>query len=322
MRTTIGWSLELGAVGLLKAGSASAALLARLPAGTRIYLPALPADPPTAIEEALGLLRRENAALVPVPHVAASREASGASLESRLAAWQRASADGVREVLVVRGDPHGHSTDERTAAAAAGGGGGGGSFRTSLELLETGVLQRCGVEAVSLCGHPEGIGAAGLSADAARAHLTAKLLWAGAAGVHARVVTQFCFDASTATAYVDALRADGVDVDVSLGIVSPDVKMETRKAMALRCGVARPAAGIATPALRGIAQWQFERGEAAGAQALHLYPFGGLRKCLAAMHAFTSEEHSSDDGLEPYHGHAQRANFRLTPSVPLPDRVG
>ena len=36
MRTTIGWSLELGAVGLLKAGSASAALLARLPAGTRI----------------------------------------------------------------------------------------------------------------------------------------------------------------------------------------------------------------------------------------------------------------------------------------------
>jgi len=278
----VAWSLELGAVGLLKAGSASAPLLAQLPAGTKIYLPALPAEPPSAIEEALGLLRRENAKLVPVPHIAAAREESVGSLERRLATWQRVSSDGVREVLVVRGDPHGHGAEAAAASASASAQRSrGGTFPTSLHLLESGVLQRCGVQAVSLCGHPEGIAAAGLSATAAKAHLEAKLRWADAAGVRARVVTQLCFDAATATGYVDSLRAAGLDVDVSLGVVTPDVPVQLRERMAHRCGVALPASGPC--ALRDIARWQSERGGAAGAQALHLYPFGGLAKALASM---------------------------------------
>ena len=169
MRAPIAWSLELGIDALRR----SAPLLSRIPAGTRIYLPALIDDPPSAIEEALGLLTRENSGLVPVPHIAASREVSVASLESRMAAWQRVSSDRVREVLVVRGDreAHQHGATTSTKAAATG-----GPFRTSLELLETGALQRCGVELVHLCGHPEGIAAAGLSAEAAKAHLRTLIL--------------------------------------------------------------------------------------------------------------------------------------------------
>ena len=169
MRAPIAWSLELG----IDALRSSAPLLSRIPAGTRIYLPALIDDPPSAIEEALGLLTRENSGLVPVPHIAASREVSVASLESRMAAWQRVSSDRVREVLVVHGDreAHQHGAATSTKAAATG-----GPFRTSLELLETGALQRCGVELVHLCGHPEGIAAAGLSAEAAKAHLRTLIL--------------------------------------------------------------------------------------------------------------------------------------------------
>ena len=169
MRAPIAWSLELGIDALRR----SAPLLSRIPAGTRIYLPALIDDPPSAIEEALGLLTRENSGLVPVPHIAASREVSVASLESRMAAWQRVSSDRVREVLVVHGDreAHQHGAATSTKAAATG-----GPFRTSLELLETGALQRCGVELVHLCGHPEGIAAAGLSAEAAKAHLRTLIL--------------------------------------------------------------------------------------------------------------------------------------------------
>ena len=72
----VAWSLELSALGLLKSRSATAPLLSKLPAGTKIYLPAFPTDPPAAIEDALRLIRQENAALEAVPHVAASREAS------------------------------------------------------------------------------------------------------------------------------------------------------------------------------------------------------------------------------------------------------
>ena len=305
MRGPIAWSLELGTVGLLKAGSASLPLLARLPANTKIYLPALPTDPPSAIEEALGLIKQHD--LEPIPHIAASREESISSLEKRLAAWQRASKDRVREVLVVRGDPRAHHGTESTATASTSNT--GAAFGTSLELLESNVLQRCGIEAVSLCGHPEGIAAANLSAEAAQKHLKAKLQWADASGVRARVVTQFCFDTATATGYVDTLRADGLDVAVSIGIVGPDVSMDRRKKMAERCGVRPPENGFVTPSLRRLARWQAERGELAGAQMLHLYPFGGLRKCLAKMHDFTNDDSVEKDGT-PY------ANFAMMPPVP------
>ena len=134
---------------------------------------------------------------------------------------------------------------------------------------------------MALCGHPEGVG--GKSAAQARAALAAKLQWADAAGMGARVVTQFCFDASAATGYVDGLRADGFDVDVSLGVVGPS-SLALRQRMAERCGVAPPpAADGATPYMRALAAWQTARGGGAGIQAVHLYPFGGLGRTLRWM---------------------------------------
>lgn len=314
MGRPIAWSLELSTTSLLKAGSTVAPLLARIPGGTRIYLPALPTDPPSAITDALALLQRENAALVPVPHIAASRERSTAELERRLAEWQRASGSNVREALIVRGDPLAtHSTDDGVAAASQGGArrANGAPFQTSIDLLETGVLQRCGLDAVSLCGHPEGVG--GLSADAARAALMAKLAWADAAGVRARVVTQFCFDQPTTTAFVDALRADGADgVDVSLGIVGPDVRHAVCQRMAKRCGVAPPASPSAAPYLRSLASWQQQRGATAGAQALHLYPFAGLGATLSAMREFCGGGGALTDRS------GRRATFDFEPPVPPP----
>ena len=82
-------------------------LPALLPHGTRVFLPALPADPPDAIKQALGVLRREGRGLVPVPHIAATRVASLDALERRLDAWQGASGGALREVLVMskKSDP-------------------------------------------------------------------------------------------------------------------------------------------------------------------------------------------------------------------------
>ena len=290
------WSLELSPTGLLKAGSVTARLLPSLPAGTRIYLPALPTDPPDAIERALTLLRREGAGtLIPVPHVAATRVESSAELERTLCAWQRASCDAVHETLVVRGDPrahHGSLGSARQVAAA-----GSGPFGCSLDLLESGLLQRCGVGAVSLCGHPEGVG--DLSCDAASAALVPKLQWADASGVAARVVTQFCFDAPTTTAYVDSLRALGVTAAVNVGLVGPST-LDLRTRMAARCGVALPMEdGIdgggggskgkerlqwPSAHMRTLAAWQQARGPTAGVQAIHVYPFGGLARTLEWLH--------------------------------------
>ena len=138
--------------------------------------------------------------------------------------------------------------------------------------------------------------------------------------MRARVVTQFCFDSATVTGYVDSLRDEGVGVDVSVGVVSPDVTMDVRTRMAHRCDVAPPQASFVTPYFRRIAKWHAERGEAAGAQALHLYPFGGLRNCLSKMHAFTNDDSvyypAGGRVGEPRPAAVEYANFALVPPVP------
>ena len=284
------FSIELAPTALLKAGSGVARLLPVLPAGTRVYLPSLPGDPPDAIEQSIALLRRSHDGLVPVPHIPAQRVASLATLEQQLSRWQRTATDGVlREALIVRGDAHGHNTADSVATAAAASN--APPFPDSLALLETDVLQRHGFDAVSLCGHPEGVG--DLSADAARLALTRKLEWAAGAGVAPRVVTQFCFDATTTTRFVDELRrggAAGASAPVSLGVVGP-TKRPMRSRMAERCGVRPPPPARANAGgdeddgwpgeyIESLERWQASSGAAGAAVELHVYPFGGLRRTL------------------------------------------
>lgn len=310
-RARIAWSIELEPCGLLaSAGAAPPAspglplrsrlpLLARLPAGTRVYLPWLPADPPSAIDDALSLIRQENPALVPVPHVCASRVESLESLDRRIAGWQRATSDGVREVMVAfRGSGEVMVRGSRR--------GDGASRDSGLWLLESGVLQRCGIRAVSLPGYPEasahsdGAAGHGGSPGAERETLAAMLSWASASAVEARVVSRFCFDVATTTAYVDSLRADGIDADVSVGLVGPDVSNARRRQLAAECGIAPPSSPYATPYLRKLAVWQAERGAALGAQALHLHPsaagLASVGRTLGGMWDFSNDASRRADG--------------------------
>ena len=126
----------------------------------------------------------------------------------------------------------------------------------------------------------------------------------------ARVVTQFCFDAGTTAAYVDALRSDGATAPVSLGVVGPCAR-SSRVRMAERCGVKPPAdadhveggaaADDAWPwdYARTLARWQAARGASRGAQALHLYPFGGLGMTLEWLSAAAADDAAAGLGLEP-----------------------
>ena len=93
-------SLELAPVALLRSAVSSAQLLSLLPRGTMIYLPALPTDPPDAIEQALRLICSANASLKPVPHIAASRVASEQTLMRQIDAWHGASAMPIDEVYM------------------------------------------------------------------------------------------------------------------------------------------------------------------------------------------------------------------------------
>ena len=69
------FSIELAPTALLKAGSGVARLLPVLPAGTRVYLPSLPGDPPDAIDSR-ALRRYDGSVHIPAQRVAFSRRSS------------------------------------------------------------------------------------------------------------------------------------------------------------------------------------------------------------------------------------------------------
>ena len=69
---------------------------------------------------------------------------------------------------MVRGDSGG-AHDARAQPGNEGIAAHTGPFGTTLDLLESGVLSRRGIRRVSLCGHPEGIGAV-VGVDQVRRH--------------------------------------------------------------------------------------------------------------------------------------------------------
>ncbi len=204
-----------------KAGDVEA-LKQSAPAGTRVYLSALPNRPLGELADQAVLIRA--AGLEPVPHVAVrnldSREQVVALLE-RL----RDEAE-AKHLLVIGGD--------RGDAA--------GPFATSLDLIESGLLQRHGITHVGLAGHPEGHPR--VSTDMLDRALRTKIEAAEESGLAADIVTQFSFDGDAIIAWVRRLRDYGIETPVRIGMAGP-TNLTTLLRYAQRCGVKASAGGFA-----------------------------------------------------------------------------
>ncbi len=241
-------------------------LATALPAGTRIYLSALPNRPLDELADQAATVRAFG--LEPVPHVAAR------SLQSRDEAAQffaRLQDEArVAHLLVIGGD--------RGDAA--------GPFGTSLDLIESGLLQRHGIRHVGLAGHPEGHPR--VSNDVLDRALRAKIDAAEQSGLTANIVTQFGFDAGAVIAWVRRLRDYGIENPVRIGMAGP-TSLTTLLRYAQRCGVKASASGLARHAgmmkhlfgvsapdalVRTIGDARAQGG--LGEIAAHFFSFGGI----------------------------------------------
>ena len=137
----------------------------------------------------------------PVPHVAARRLSSEAQLREFLS---RAVEDcQVRRVLLIAGD-------ERDPK---------GPFTDTLDVLDSGILQACGIEEVSFAGHPEGH--ALISHQVLQEALAKKLAWASDAGMGASVLTQFSFTPARIIQFCATLEEEAPGVPVYVGMAGP-----------------------------------------------------------------------------------------------------
>jgi methylenetetrahydrofolate reductase (NADPH) len=263
--------------------------------GTRVYVSAVPTRPAQDAIEAVASLRA--AGFEPVPHLAVRNFARARELDDFLA---RVGEAGVRRVLVIAGD-----RDQPS-----------GDFRSSIEVIDGGALQRHGIVEIGIAGYPDGHPR--ISEQDLERSLAEKIHVAETTGMAVHIVTQFCFDAPTILKWIGRLRDFGVEHPVRVGLPGP-TNLATLLRYARRCGVRASAQGLARQAglvrqlfamstpdvpVRAIAEARAHKH--LGEIAPHFFSFGGLAQ--AARWAAAVAEHRI--ALEP------SAGFRVEPPRP------
>lgn len=233
---------------------------------TQIAITFLPGEEMDQRVEAAVLVRELG--FEPIVHLSARRLESEAQLDKYLA--DISTRAGVKRVFIIAGDPPEPE----------------GPYENSLQIIETGLLEKHGIEIVGVGGHPEG------HPNVAKADLWVwmerKLAAVRSHGMVPLVVTQFAFDDDAIIDWIAQMRARGIDVPVRLGVPGP-AGIKRLLGFAKRCGVGASANvmkkyGVSITNLIGSAGpdklvASLEKGltPAHGRVRLHFYPFGALK---------------------------------------------
>jgi methylenetetrahydrofolate reductase (NADH) len=237
-----------------------------MPSGSEVFIVSLPSDKEDRSIAVAAQLH--HAGLVPVPHIVARNIRNRAELETLL---RRLTGEAkVDRALILGGD--------RSQPI--------GEFDSSQQLLETGLLETCGIRRIKLSWYPEGHPRIS-DAELAKAR-AAKLRIAAARGLEVELVGQFCFEPAPIIASARHLRAEGIQVPLRVGVAGPASRASLLK-YAMICGVgasvralkerpgARSLINSETPErlLREVAHAQAEDPNL-GIQRVHFFTFASL----------------------------------------------
>ncbi|WP_305096883.1 methylenetetrahydrofolate reductase [Croceibacterium aestuarii] len=233
---------------------------------TQIAVTFLPGEEMEQRVEAAVLVRELG--FEPIVHLSARRLTSAEELDKYVG--DVTSRAGVKRVFIIAGDPPEPE----------------GPFSDSLQIIESGILEKHGVEIVGIGGHPEGH--PNVSKPDLWVWMEKKLAAVRAHGMVPLVVTQFAFDDDAIVAWVKEMRDRGIDVPVRLGVPGP-AGIKRLLGFAKRCGVGASASvmkkyGVSITNLIGSAGpdklvASLEKGltPELGRVRLHFYPFGALK---------------------------------------------
>jgi methylenetetrahydrofolate reductase (NADH) len=243
----------------------------RLDPGTEVSLAWIPGSNPMDMIAPAASLKR--AGHIPMPHVGARHLESAAQLQ-RLA--EHSKDAGVDRILIIGGD--------RDTPA--------GPYDSSLAVMQAGAFQRVGITRIAVGGFPEGN--PHIPEKILNESLQAKVSFARKEGLQLSIITQFCFRAEPVIAWVQGVRARGIDVPIRVGLAGP-ASLLTLMRYAVRCGVGNSLhvlkenpsfAKILTergpePIIRELAASMADGdGKRLGIAGLHFYVFGGFKKTM------------------------------------------
>lgn len=256
--------------------------------GRTVYITSIPGAP---YEESIAMAARlRRAGLRPVPHLAARRLSSPAALVDFLT---RATGEaGIDDLLIIAGD------QDRPL----------GPYRDSLELLESGDLERFGIRRIGIAGYPGRHPKIG--AEALREALLRKATLAAQAGIEARIVTQFCFEPQRILDWVQQVESWDCGLPIHIGLAGL-ANARTLLKFARRCGVAASLnmlrthrkslvnlLSISAPdeTIAALAAYKAAHPSVKLA-GVHFFPFGGLDQTVRWLDAIVGGDFEiQDDG--------------------------
>ena len=249
--------------------------------GTDVTITFLPGDNYRHNVATASALRR--AGYNPVPHIAAREMPSREGLDDFLARVRGEA--GVTRILLIAGD----------VAAAKG------PFKSSHDVLISGLIEARGFASISIAGHPEGHPF--LEPSRAFKALEAWRDWGHQTKIRVDVMTQFCFESAPILGWIGELDARGGGLPVIVGLAGPATPATLMK-FALRCGIGNSMRSLRgqigrfgrlltdtgpDDVMRGL---QSAPGNAkASIAGFHLFPFGGLRKAGEWLRSYGGETH-------------------------------
>jgi methylenetetrahydrofolate reductase (NADPH) len=256
-----------------------------LPPDTRVYVTDVGVDPVSEIT--LACKKITDMGYSPVPHIPARRIESEAALEARLSGLVNEA--GVNDVLIIAGE-----ADDQM-----------GPYSSSIEILQTGLIDKLGIQHVGLGGHPEGNAA--YAGQDVMSILRDKISFGDNSDAEFRIVTQFGFDGPKFIQWAKDVKAAGIEAPIHLGVAGP-AKITTLIKYAALCGVGnslnflkKRTSAIAQLATKhspeevvGPIEDTWRTGDTNIAQ-LHVFPFGGLQ----ASATWLAERGSYELGAKP-----------------------
>ncbi|MEW5420817.1 methylenetetrahydrofolate reductase [Amorphus sp. 3PC139-8] len=239
------------------------------PPGTRVYVTDIGSDEPSALVKAAR--RVTDLGYTAVPHFAARRLSTRQAVETQIKSMTQ--DGGVRDILVIGGD----------LARPVG------DYASSMDVLESGFLEKYGISHVGVAGHPEG--SPNFAEQSALEALRMKKSFGERSGIEVRIVTQFGFDGRKQADWAETLLRHGIDLPIHLGVAGP-AKISTLVKYAAACGVGnsigflkkntRSIAALATShspeGVVGPIETHWLQDRETRIEQIHVFPFGGVKK--------------------------------------------
>jgi len=188
-------------------------LASTLPRGTAVYVAHTPKA--TLNEVIATAVRLQGLGFRASPHIVARRVPSEQALASGL---QQLAAAGVEQALLVAGD-----LDKAL-----------GPYSSTLDIIDSGLLQNSSLKRLGVAGHPEGHKQ--VPDDVLLAALRHKQAFGVRTGLELHIATQFTFDPDAVIAWDERLTREGITLPVHIGIAGPTPLPKLIK-YAMACGV-------------------------------------------------------------------------------------